>query len=109
VTIQHQLTNGGYDVDLAISGEDAIDKLEKNSVYNMIITDLRMYAVSGVDVLKEVIKIKLNIPVMVITGFGSGSTLFKEAMELKPCGYAFKPFAKEELMEKIRVCLNRKN
>ena len=107
LTLEHQLIEAGFDVDTAESGEKAIEKLDKKSSYDLVVTDLRMYGESGVDVFKRARKININIPVLIMTGFGADSSLFKEAMELKPCGHAFKPFSEKEPLEKIRNCLEK--
>lgn len=109
LTIEFQLESEGYNVDLAESGEEAIGKLDKNSSYDLVVTDLRMYGKSGVDVFKKVIEVDINTPVMIITGFGGDSPMFREAMELKPCNHAFKPFSEEEFIKKIRNCLEGAN
>jgi DNA-binding NtrC family response regulator len=106
LTLEHQLTGNGFKVDTAESREEAIKKLDLNSSYDLVITDLRMYGETGVDVMIKVQETNISIPVMIITGFGSESPLFKKAMELKPCGHAFKPFSKEELLEKVSICLD---
>ena len=68
-----QLENEGYNVDTAQSGEEAIEKLDKGSSYDLVVTDLRMYGESGVDVFKKVRETNLNTPVIVISGFGADS------------------------------------
>ena len=103
------MSEQGFDVDTAQSGEEAIEILDKGSSYDLIITDLRMGGESGVDVFKKAREINANIPVLIITGFGGDSPLFKEAIELRPCAHAFKPFSKEELLEKVRFCLEGAN
>ena len=95
----------GFKIETAESGEDAIEKLDKGSSYDLVITDLRMYGETGVDVLKKVREINIKTPVMIISGFGGDTPLFEEAMQLKPCAHTFKPFPEEELLEKIRFCL----
>ena len=109
MNLEYQLESEGYCVHTAESGEDAIEMLDKGSSYDLVITDLRMYGESGVDVFKKAREINANIPVMIITGFGGDSPMFREAMELKPCGHAFKPFSEEELIKKVRKCLGRDN
>ncbi|MEK9629387.1 MAG: response regulator, partial [Nitrospinota bacterium] len=54
ISNQLQLENRGFDVEICLSGEDAVDKLEKGCPYDLVITDLRMYGLSGVDVFKKV-------------------------------------------------------
>jgi len=105
LTFEEYLNKAGYDVDTVESGEKAIEQLEKGSSYDLVITDLRMYGESGVDVFKKAQKVNANTSVLIMSGFGSESPLFKEAMELKPCGHAIKPFSEEELLEKVRTCL----
>jgi len=107
--LEIQLESAGYSVDTAESGEDAIEMLDKDSSYNLVVTDLRMYGESGVDVFKKVRQINIKTPVIVISGFGGDTPLFKEAMQLKPCAHAFKPFSEEELLEKVRFCLEGAN
>ena len=99
------MIKAGFDADTAESGEEAIEKLDKNSSYDLVTTDLRMNLVSGVDVLKKVREIDVDIPVMIMSGFGVESTLFKEAMELKPCCHAIKPFSEMGFLGKIKHCL----
>ena len=106
MSLEFQLNKEGYDVDTAQSGEEAIEKLDKGSSYDLVITDLIMHGESGVNVFKKAREINVNTPVMIITGFGD-SPLFKQAMELKPCGHAFKPFSKKEFLEKIHICLEK--
>ena len=55
------------------------------------------------------LKVPINTSVMIITGFGGDSPMFKEAMELKPCAHAFKLFSKEELLEEVKNCLEGTN
>jgi DNA-binding NtrC family response regulator len=105
LTFEHQLIEAGFDVDVVESGEEAIEKLDKNSPYDLVITDLRMYGESGVDVFKKAREKNVNTPVIIMSGFGADSSLFKEAMKLKPCAHALKPFSDEELLEKVRICL----
>ena len=107
ITFEHLLAENGYTVDTAESGEEAFEKLNKDSSYDLVITDLRMYGITGVDVLKKAREVKANICLMVMSGFGDESPLFKEAMELKPCSKAFKPFSEEEFLEKVNTCLEK--
>ena len=106
LTLEHRLKEKGFIVDMAESGEEAIKKLDKNSSYDLVITDLRMYGETGVDVFKKVLEVNASIPVMIMTGFGSDTPLMREALELKPCAYAFKPFPEEEFLEKVHKCLS---
>ena len=105
MSTQHILVDAGFEVVIAESGEQASEQLEENSSYDLVITDLMMHEVSGVDVFKKVLEKNVNTHVLIMSGFSTDSSLFKEALELKPCGQMLKPFNKEDLLEKIRVCL----
>ena len=107
LTFQHLLVEKGFDVDIAQSGEEAIDKLSRNSSYDLVITDLRMHGATGVDVLIKTREINEKICVMIMSGFGGESPLFKDAMKLKPCSHAFKPLSEKEFLEKVHSCLEK--
>jgi len=107
-TLQFQLGREGFDVETALNGEEAIEKLEKSIHYDLIITDLMMGEKSGLDVFKKARKINPNFPVLIMTGFGD-SPLLEDAKKLEPCGHALKPFSLEELLSRVRICLERLN
>ena len=65
--LEIQLDSAGYNVDIAKSGEDAIEMLDKGSSYDLVVTDLRMYGETGVDVFKKVREINVKTPVMIIS------------------------------------------
>jgi DNA-binding NtrC family response regulator len=101
------LEKAGYEVVTASSGEEAIEKLEKCSSYDLVITDLNLGGKTGLDVLIKAREINVNMCLMVTTGFGVESPLFKQAYRLKLCAHAFKPFPKKELLEKVGICLEK--
>jgi two-component system, NtrC family, response regulator AtoC len=89
------LTNAGYKVNSAASGEEAMKILEKTS-FEIIITDLFLPGVSGIDLLK---KVKIDSPytnVIVITGHASAESAV-EAMKEGAFDYITKPFNFEKL------------
>ena len=53
LSIQVDLSAKGFDVETALSGEQAVEKLENNPSFDLVITDLRMGGLSGVDVFKK--------------------------------------------------------
>ena len=59
--LEIQLDSAGYNVDTAKSGEDAIEMLDKGSSYDLVVTDLRMYGETGVDVFKKVRRVILPV------------------------------------------------
>ncbi|MGB9699167.1 MAG: sigma-54-dependent transcriptional regulator [Thermodesulfobacteriota bacterium] len=66
------LTDEGYQVIPAETAEEALHKLKSDTI-NLVITDERMSGLSGMELLAEVKKIDQNIPVILVTAFGSVS------------------------------------
>ncbi|NLI15802.1 MAG: sigma-54-dependent Fis family transcriptional regulator [candidate division Zixibacteria bacterium] len=93
--VSETLKRRGYFVDEAESGETAIEMLAESD-YELVITDLKMHRVSGMDVLRETMKIQPECRVMVITAFGTIENAV-EAMRIGACDYITKPFTADEL------------
>jgi two-component system response regulator PilR (NtrC family) len=94
------LRREGYDVILAESGRAAIEVLERQPV-DILISDIKMPDVSGVDVLRAAKKIDQDILGIMITAFASTETAV-EAMRLGACDYLSKPFDVDLLKMKVR-------
>ena len=95
IAIQRLLSARGHAVDTALSGEDAIARLGRQA-YHLVVTDLSLRGVSGLDLLRW---IRANAPdtaVVLITAFGSEKVAV-EAMKLGAADYLPKPFDNDEL------------
>ena len=88
-TVKEMLATMGHKVDTADSGEDGIKKFmeaySRGETYGLVITDLGMPKVSGVDVLRKVKEISPTTPVIVLSGWG------REAMPKDADGFVTKP------------------
>ncbi|MBT8358812.1 MAG: sigma-54 dependent transcriptional regulator [Deltaproteobacteria bacterium] len=96
------LKRDGYDVVTAESGEEAIEKL-KQTRFDLLLVDIKMEGISGLDVLKHVRENDPDLAVVMITAYGSISTAI-EAMKNGAYDYLLKPFDPDELgllIEKI--------
>ena len=96
------LERDGYEVDTAESGEEAIEKL-KETRFDLLLVDIKMEGISGLDVLKHVRESDPDVAVVMITAYGSISTAI-EAMKNGAHDYLLKPFDPDELgvlIEKI--------
>jgi two-component system response regulator FixJ len=71
-----------------------------------IITDVRMPGLSGIDLLRRLRELKLDVPVVVITGHGD-VPLAVEAMKIGALDFLEKPFDDEILLSSVRSALNR--
>jgi two-component system, NtrC family, response regulator PilR len=94
------LRREGYEVLLAESGRAAIETLEREPV-DLLISDIKMPDVSGVDVLRAAKRIDQDILGIMITAFASTDTAV-EAMRLGACDYLSKPFDIDLLKMKVR-------
>jgi two-component system response regulator PilR (NtrC family) len=94
------LKREGYDVLLADNGRAAIELLERERV-DLLISDIKMSDVSGVDVLRAAKRIDQDILGIMITAFASTETAV-EAMRLGACDYLSKPFDVDLLKMKVR-------
>lgn len=94
------LRREGYDVLLAENGKNAIATLEREPV-DILISDIKMPDLSGVDVLRAAKRIDQDILGIMITAFASTETAV-EAMRLGACDYLSKPFDVDLLRMKVR-------
>ena len=95
------LSGMGYNVEVASSGEEALEKI-KHTLFEILITDLRMPGMDGFEVTKKLKEINSNICIIVITGYPSIETAI-EAMRHGAYDYITKPFKLDEL----RIIVNR--
>lgn len=95
------LRRKNLDVTTADAGKEATALL-KDNVYDLVITDMKMPDISGIDVLKKVKEISPSTMVVIITAFGSIDNAV-DAMRLGAFNYLLKPFspdAIEAILEK---------
>jgi len=86
----------GYDVTTASNGNDAVGKLKSTRPFDLIISDLKMPKMDGVEFLKYLKHEKIEIPLILLTAYGSISEAV-DAMKLGAVDFITKPFNKEDL------------
>jgi len=89
------LQRDGYHVENVSSGEKAIDILKTKS-FDLILLDIQMDGISGMDVLKHIQEHYSDIDVIMVTAFGSIPSAV-QAMKYHAFDYLLKPFDPEEL------------
>jgi two-component system, NtrC family, response regulator PilR len=97
------LSREGYDVTLATSGEDALDTLQRMN-FDLVITDIKMKDVDGLDVLKRTKEISPESIVILISAFATAETAV-QAMKEGAYDYIPKPFKVREFKRIIREAL----
>lgn len=93
------LTIAGYIPKTAVSGEDALDVLKNESV-DMVISDVQMARMDGINLLKRIKTTQASLPVLLMTAFGSVQQAV-DAMQLGAVDYLVKPFEPEVLVSKV--------
>ncbi|MBL8176363.1 MAG: sigma-54-dependent Fis family transcriptional regulator [Bryobacterales bacterium] len=99
--IQLQLLSAGFAVDQAASAEEALPLLDRA---DLVLTDLKLPAMSGQELLAVAHRQDANIPVVMITAFGSVETAV-EAMKAGAFDFIPKPFSLDHLMQVVNKAL----
>ncbi len=100
------LSRDGHEVDAVLSGDEALDRLDKKH-YEVVITDLRMPGIDGMELLRRLKEKEPNLDVIMITAYSTVSTA-TEAAQLEVYDYIPKPFEPEELRNAVRRTLGRR-
>ena len=103
--LQMMLEENGCQVDLAEGAEKALSRM-KEVTFSLIITDMKMPGMSGLQLLKEIKKLDEGIPVVVMTAYGTIPTAI-EAMKAGAHDYVLKPFDMEEMKTVVEKALER--
>lgn len=102
-SLRDWLKEGGYEVETAEEGEEALEKI-KEKEFSVAVLDLRLPGKDGLEVLKEATKKDPNIKGIVITAYPSVETAV-EAMKMGAIDYIVKPFAPDALEKAIQEVL----
>ena len=99
-SIRDWLKDSGYEVSVAESGEEALKLIQKQN-FGVMILDLRLPGINGIDVLKKAKTLNKNIKSIVITAYPTMLTQ-EEASKLGAIDYLVKPVFPDKLEELIR-------
>ncbi len=100
------LTKEGYQVDSAVSAPEGLSMLKSQS-YDLVISDLNMPEMSGIDVLREARSFNEDQDFIVITAYATAETAV-EAMKLGASDYIFKPFNVDDVKLTVKKILSRR-
>ena len=104
-SLSSQMDKEGYGVATARSGEEALRKFEEN-FYDLVLTDLSLPGIGGIDVLQKVKALRPQTSVVIITGYGDLPTAL-EAMRLGADDYLSKPCNLDELLLRIEKSIHK--
>lgn len=102
--LEKRLYQSGYLVDVAANGRHALQKIESGRLYNLILCDLKMPLLTGVEFLKEIRKKGNTVPVILITGHPDRE-LLQTAASYNLTGIILKPYNHVQLLKKIESVL----
>ena len=85
-----------YDVETAPDATTALSRV-RASEYDLLIADLRMPGMDGLTLIRQVKRIRAELPIVIITGFSSEASAI-EAVNLNVAGYLRKPFRVPEVL-----------
>jgi diguanylate cyclase (GGDEF)-like protein len=100
------LEEADYEVHSASCGEEAL-RMIRMSTYDIIVTDLRLTGMHGLEVIKEVKAIDAGIDVVVMTGYASVNSAV-ESMKAGAVDYITKPFNSDQIRMVVKKNLERR-
>lgn len=100
------LSSEGYEVDTFASASEAL-AVFNNKQYDLIITDLKMPGIDGIEFMRQVRKTNPDINIIVITGYPSQESI-KEALSLRIIDYLPKPFTPSILSDVVAKAMELK-
>jgi CheY-like chemotaxis protein len=105
LTVQHSLMAANYEVETAANGLEGLEKF-RNDHYDLILMDLRMPQVNGIEMLREIREKDTHVAAVVITAYLTIDTLL-EAFSLGVSDYIRKPFSPNDVRETVRRVIAR--
>lgn len=97
-TVMPVLERAGYDVEVAVTGAEALDKMI-NSKVDCLLLDLRLPVLSGAELYAKLVKAGREVPTVLVAGGGDNER--DPRLESKSCGMLFKPFDPNALLTAI--------
>lgn len=94
------LTAEGYEVETVSNGRAALERLDQKR-FKLLVTDLKMPGMSGLEVLTSIRTCQPELPVVLITGYAAIDNAV-EAMKNGATDYLSKPFSNEEIVSKVK-------
>lgn len=105
-SLQRVFQREGYEVDIADSAESAFTLLEERA-YDLIITDIILPGISGIELLVKYRKKNSSQKVIIITAFASLASAV-EAIKAGACDFIVKPLMHDEMKRAVRNALDNK-
>ena len=105
-SLRRALELEGYEIELAVDGREALDRLESDAQPDALLLDVLMPGVDGLEVARTIRRAGNRVPILMLTA----RTQVEDRVEGLDAGaddYVTKPFALEELLARLRALLRR--
>lgn len=102
--LKEMLADHGYAISIAKDGDEAL-RIFRHKPFDIIITDLKMPGISGIELLKRAKEISPSTEVIVVTAYGSIETAI-EALRLHAFDFILKPYPMNRLIESVKKALD---
>ncbi|NOQ97348.1 MAG: response regulator, partial [Calditrichae bacterium] len=106
VSYQKILKRAGYGIHTCLSAEKALEKLKENHKYSLVICDLKMPGMDGMEFLTMLKNEHPHLPLIMVTGFGTVE-IGIEAVKKGAFDFLEKPFSSKKLLASIQEALNQ--
>jgi DNA-binding NtrC family response regulator len=103
--IRDLLVFAGFEVETAENGKQAIDLLTTARQFDLMITDMKMPEMDGLELMRLTHQLKKALPVVILTGYATVDNGI-HSIEEGACDYVLKPFNTEKLMRTVWGALN---
>ena len=90
-----------YNLTVTTSGQQCLEMIDKDPTIGIVLIDIKMPRVSGLDILKEIKKKRKDLNVVMVTGYKSVETA-AEATKAGASGYIVKPFKADDILDTVK-------
>ena len=97
-SLSRVLGSRGYQIETAASGEEGIAKIKGGMSPELVLMDIRMGGISGIETLQHMRSINGNLQIVLMTAFGTAQTAI-EAMKFGAYDYIMKPFDVDKVID----------
>jgi DNA-binding NtrC family response regulator len=104
ISCRRALVPEGFNVEVARDGLEGL-RLLKEKPYDLILIDLKMPNMDGMEVLENILAMRPDAKVIIITGYSAVETAVK-AIKMGAFNYLEKPFTPDSLLEAVREALS---
>ena len=104
--LEKRLVHRDIDVLVAYNGEDGLKKLDDNPDTDVVILDVKMPGMGGIDTLRQIKASHPGVEVIMLTGHATVETAI-EGMKLGAFDYLLKPYEMETLLQKLQAATDR--